>query len=138
MYVLDTNVISEIRKRTANPAVVGWVGKHDEESLYLTAITIYELKRGILDIPERDAEQARAFDGWLDEVLDTFRGRILPLTTEAALRAAKTNKLTNVELKDCLIGAIADTNTMFVVTRNDRHLARVAERVINPWSEPPD
>ncbi|GAB3759625.1 type II toxin-antitoxin system VapC family toxin [Microlunatus parietis] len=134
MFVLDTNVISEIRKKdAANPAVTEWMRDHDEETLYTTSLTIYELKLGILNIPGQDPKQIAAFGQWFDEVVSGFCDRVLSLDTRSAIGAAEAHKVTNIEMKDCMIGAIADHHKMTVVTRNEKHLARVARRVINPW-----
>lgn len=134
MFVLDTNVISEIRKKdAANPAVTEWMRSHDEEALYTTSLTIYELKLGILNIPGQDPKQIAAFDQWFDEVVSGFCDRVLSLDTTAAIGAAEAHKRTNIDMKDCMIGAIADSHRMTVVTRNEKHLRRVARRVINPW-----
>ncbi|MFC7618986.1 type II toxin-antitoxin system VapC family toxin [Microlunatus sp. GCM10028923] len=133
MFVLDTNVLSEIRKNPANQTVVDWIRNHDEESLYITSINIFEIKRGGLDVPEQDTRQTSIMNRWLDGILRSFQSRTLPLDTESALRAAEANKRTNIDMKDCMIGAIADHHKMTVVTRNEKHLARVARRVINPW-----
>lgn len=133
MFVLDTNVLSEIRKNPANQNVVDWVRDHDEESLYITSVNIFEIKRGVLDVPEQDTRQTSIMNRWLDGVLRSFQSRTLPLDTDSALRAAEVNKRTNIDMKDCMIGAIADQHKMTVVTRNEKQLARVARRVINPW-----
>lgn len=133
MFVLDTDVLSEIRKNPANQSVVDWVRDHDEESLYITSINVFEIKRGVLDVPELDVRQTSIMNRWLDGILLSFQSRTLPLDTDSALRAAEANQRTNIEMKDCMIGAIADSHRMTVVTRNEKHLSRVARRVINPW-----
>lgn len=134
MFVLDTNVISEIRKKDdADPSVVRWLSNQDEEAVYTTALTIFEIKLGILNIPGRDRRQTEAFEHWFRQVMERFRDRVLPLDALAAVEAAGAHKRTNIDMKDCMIGAIADRHKMTVVTRNEKHLARVARRVINPW-----
>jgi predicted nucleic acid-binding protein len=133
MFVLDTNVLSEIRKNPANPKVVDWVRGHDEENLYITSINVFEIKRGVLDVPDQDTRQTMIMNRWLDQILLRFQNRTLPLDTDSALSAAEANKRTNIDMKDCMIGAMADRHKMTVVTRNEKHLARVARRVINPW-----
>jgi len=124
MFVLDTNVLSELRKNPANPAVLQWVRDYDEDPLFTTAVTVYEIKRGILDVPARDTRQSAVLDRWLDRVLERFQDRILSLDAAAALQAAEANKRTNIDLRDCMVAAIANTNHMTVVTRNQKHLAR--------------
>ena len=81
----------------------------------------------------RTERQTSIMNRWLDGILLSFQSRTLPLDTDSALRAAEAHKRTNIEMKDCMIGAIADSHRMTVVTRNERHLRRVAQRVINPW-----
>lgn len=138
MYVLDTNVLSEIRKADADPNVVAWVRNQSDELLFTTAMNIYEIKKGILSIPSQDARQIRVFEVWLDRILERFSGRILPMGPESALAAAEAGKRTNIEMKDCVIGAIADHHRMSVVTRNVKHLSKIADRVIDPWTASAD
>ncbi len=132
MFVLDTSVLSELRRAHPEPTVVAWIRGHPEEILYTTAMNIYEIQRGIEAVPQQDDHQRAVFQRWLDKIMERFTGRILEWDAEAALHAAK-RATTNVDMKDCVIGAIADRHDMTVVTRNVKHLARVSRRVVNPW-----
>ncbi len=93
MYVLDTNVISELRKAKAGKAdrhVVAWAGSVSAGSLYLSVITVLELEMGVLQIERRDPIQGRLIRAWLDEqVLPSFAGRVLPVDEPVALRCAR-------------------------------------------------
>ncbi|MCL2781766.1 MAG: type II toxin-antitoxin system VapC family toxin [Actinomycetia bacterium] len=133
MFVLDTNVLSEIRKGRSNKLVLDWIRNRDPDSLYTTSINIFEIQLGISRVPRHDGHQTDVLTTWLEKVLVEFRRRILPFDHVAAIEAAKVHAGTNIEHRDCMIGAIANLHRMPVVTRNAKHLVRVANRVINPW-----
>lgn len=138
MFVLDTNVLSEIRKTHADRTVVSWVRGHHDDLMYTTAMNIYEIKKGILSVPASDSRQISMLDTWLTKILTRFQRRVLPMEAEAAVEAAEIGRQTNIEMKDCVIGAIANQHDMTVVTRNTKHLSKIAHRVVNPWEASDD
>jgi toxin FitB len=138
MFLLDTNVISELRKislRRANLGVVEWANHIDPGDLYISVITVHELEVGILRVERRDAKQGAALRVWLeDRVLRTFAGRILPVNTAVALRGAQLQVPNPHPVQDGLIAATALVHGMTVVTRNTADFASTGVKVVNPWS----
>ena len=138
MFLLDTNVISELRKislRRANLGVVEWANHIDPGDLYISVITVHELEVGILRVERRDAKQGAALRVWLEgRVLRTFAGRILPVNTAVALRGAQLQVPNPHPVQDGLIAATALVHGMTVVTRNTADFASTGVKVVNPWS----
>jgi predicted nucleic acid-binding protein len=138
MFLLDTNVISELRKISlgrANLGVVEWANHIDPGDSYISVITVHELEVGILRVERRDARQGAALRVWLeDRVLRTFAGRILPVNTAVALRGAQLQVPNPHPVQDGLIAATALVHGMTVVTRNTADFAATGVKVVNPWS----
>ena len=122
MFVLDTNVVSELRKaRTgrADAKVMAWAQSVDAADLYVSAITIMELELGVLAIERKDAAQGAMLRSWLDQqVLPEFTNRILPVDTAVAQRCARLHVPDRRSERDALIAATALVHGMTVVTRN--------------------
>jgi hypothetical protein len=137
MFLLDTNVISELRKISlgrANLGVVEWANHIDPGDLYISVITVHELEVGTLRVERRDARQGAALRVWLeDRVLRTFAGRILPVNTAVALRGAQLQVPNPHPVQDGLIAATALVHGMTVVTRNTADFASTGVKVVNPW-----
>ena len=137
MFVLDTNVVSELRKvrlGRANVQVARWADTVDAITLYISAITVLELKLGILLIEHRDAKQARGLRNWLDEhVLPEFADRILPVDAVVARRCAHLHVPDPRSERDALIGATALVHGMTIVTRNASDFAATGVKVFDPW-----
>ena len=138
MFVLDTNVVSELRKvrlGRANVQVARWADTVDAITLYISAITVLELKLGILLIEHRDAKQARGLRNWLDEhVLPEFADRILPVDAVVARRCAHLHIPDPRSERDALIGATALVHGMTIVTRNASDFAATGVKVFDPWA----
>lgn len=135
MYLLDTNVVSELRKgKTADPKVVTWAQSLPASSLYLSAISIVELQVGILLLERRDRKQGEVLHAWMDRhVLPTFMGRILAIDVAVAQRCAALLVPDPRSDRDALIAATALVHGMTVVTRNVRHFRPMEVPVLNPW-----
>lgn len=136
MLVLDTNVISELRKRPSrvDAQVALWAASVDFETVFLTVVTLLELEIGILRIGRRDKAQADSLRRWVDErVIDTFRGRILPFDDKAALACAALHVPNPMPDRDAFIAAIALVHDATVVTRNVTDFARAGVKLLNPW-----
>ena len=122
MYLLDTNVVSELRKirlGKADSYVAAWADSVDATDLYLSAITIQELEIGVLLVERRDSSQGAAFRAWLNgHVLPAFTGRILTVDTAVVLRSARLHVPDLRPVRDGLIAATALVHGMTVVTRN--------------------
>jgi predicted nucleic acid-binding protein len=138
MWLLDTNVVSELRKaRTgrADPNVVAWAQSVVPTSLYLSVITLQELALGVLQIERRDAAQGRVLRTWLDDqVIPAFASRTLVIDTAVALRSVRLHVPDPRSEADALIAATALVHGMTVVTRNVADFAPTGVAVFNPWS----
>jgi len=137
MYLLDTNVVSELRKAKTGKAdanVLRWAGSVPTGSLYLSVITILELKTGILSMERRDSAQGARLRAWMNEqVLPTFSGRIFAIDIAVAQRCAKLQVPDRRSDRDALIAATALVHGMTVVTRNQADFTSMAVALINPW-----
>jgi toxin FitB len=136
MFVLDTNVVSDLRRpEKANPKVAAWASSVPLASIFLSAITILEVELGILSIQRRDATQGRILRSWLDEqVMPRFEGRILPIDAATAQRCARLHIPNPRAGRDALIAATALVHGMTIVTRNVADFAPMEVAVFNPWS----
>lgn len=137
MYLLDTNVVSELRKAKAGKAdqnVRAWAESVSAASLFLSAITILELEAGILLVERRDPSQGAVLRAWLDgHVLPAFSGRILAVDTAVAQRCAKLHVPDPRSDRDAFIAATALVHGMTVVTRNVADFAPAGVEILNPW-----
>ena len=140
MYLLDTNVVSELRKIRAGKAdgyVAAWADSVDAADLYLSVITIQELEIGILLAERRDPSQGAVFRAWLNgHVLPAFTGRILAVDTAVALRSARLHVPDLRPVRDGLIAATALVHCMTIVTRNVADFEPTGVLTLNPWSRP--
>lgn len=136
-YLLDTNVISELRKyekRLAAPGILAWVPTVRPEDLYISVITIEELEIGVLNIERRDGAQGRVLRLWLEEkVLPTFAGRVLPVDTIVARRSAGLHVPDPRPIRDSLIAATALVHGLTVATRNVGDFRLTGVHLFNPW-----
>jgi predicted nucleic acid-binding protein len=137
MYVLDTNVVSELRPKTSresDPHVIAWARSVSPENLYLSAICVFELQMGILQKQRTDEAQASVLRSWLtDYVMRSFSDRILPVDTAVAQRCAAMHVPDPCSFRDSLIAATALVHGMTVVTRNVAHFQRTGVSLFNPW-----
>lgn len=137
MFVLDTNVVSELRKANTGKAdanVVAWANSVLPASLFLSAISILELEMGILLIERRDQEQAKMLRNWLEnQVLPTFEERILVVDTAVARQCARLHVPDPCSERDALIAATALVHGMTIVTRNVDDFKPTGIAVLNPW-----
>ncbi len=138
MYVLDTNVVSELRKvRTgkANANVAVWSESVDAAQLYVSAITILELELGVLSIERKDAAQGALLRAWLEQhVLPEFQERTLPIDIAVAQRCARLHVPDKRSERDALIAATALVHGMTVVTRNVEDFQSTGVALLNPWN----
>jgi predicted nucleic acid-binding protein len=141
MYILDTNVISELRKaRKTHQNVRKWAERLPSANLYISVISVLELEIGILLIDRRDKGQGAILRAWMDRhVLTTFSGRILAIDTAVAQRCATLhvpNYLSNSRSdRDALIAATALVHGLTVATRNVGDFERTGVGVVNPWGD---
>lgn len=132
MYLLDTNVVSELRKKKPHGAVVAWVQSVDDKDLYLSSVTLAEIQAGIEITRDQDAERAAELEAWLDEVAATYN--ILNLDGNAFRAWAKLmHKRSDTLYEDGMIAAIAKVNKLIVVTRNVTDFESFGVKLLNPF-----
>lgn len=140
MFLLDTNVISELRKvraGKADPHVAAWADSMETADLYLSVITIQEIEIGVQLAERRNPEQGAILRTWLDNhVLPAFTGRILTVDVAVARRSASLHVPDPRPIRDGLIAATALVHGMTVVTRNVGDFACTGVAVLNPWEAP--
>jgi predicted nucleic acid-binding protein len=135
MYILDTNVISELRKaKKIHPNVKKWAERVPSASLSISIISVLELEIGILLVDRRDNRQGAILRAWMDlHVLPTFSGRILAIDTDVARRCAMLHVPNPRSDRDALIAATALVHGLTVATRNVADFERTGVGVVNPW-----
>lgn len=134
MYLLDTVVLSELRKRDRHPGVVRWLLEKPAEQLFLSVVTIGEIERGIVRQRARDAAFAEALAAWLDRTVQIYADRILPIDTRIARRWGALSGRIGHDGADLLIAATALEHGLAVVSRNIRHFEGTGATVIDPFA----
>lgn len=137
MYLLDTNVVSELRKVAESKAdanVAAWQAGLDELACYLSVITLLELEAGVLRVERRDAAQGARLRAWLEQrVVPGFAGRILPVDEAVARRCARLHVPDPRSTHDALIAATALVHGLTVVTRNTADFVPTGVALLDPW-----
>jgi len=135
MFVLDTNVISELRHGKPQPSALvrAWAAGQPGSSLFLSAITILELELGIQALERRSPPQGSALRTWLTGVRQAFAGRILPFTDNTAPVCAALHVPDPRSERDAMIAATAMEHSFAVVTRNVSDFAGTGVALVNPW-----
>jgi predicted nucleic acid-binding protein len=137
MYLLDTNVISELRKAGSNKAdanVIQWAKDKPTTSLFISAITVLEIEMGVLQIERKDPKQAAIYRTWLNShVLKAFSDRVLPFDTSVALKCAQLNVPNPKSERDAMIVATSIIHGLTLVTRNEKDFKHMGIEVVNPW-----
>ena len=135
-YLLDTGVVSELRKRpgVVDPHVLAWAGEHPARELYVSVVTIQEIELGVLLRKRQDPDQGEVLRRWLEgSVLPGFGDRILPVDLEVARASAGLHVPDPRPVRDAHIAATALIHDMIVVTRNVDDFAPSGVPLINPW-----
>lgn len=135
MFLLDTNVLSELRRRErTHPRVAAWADAVHATDLFLSAITVLEIEAGTLMLARRDEAQGAVLRAWIDgKVLPAFEGRILPVDTAVAQRCARLHVPDPRAERDALIAATALVHGLQVVTRNVADFQPMGVALLNPW-----
>ena len=134
-YLLDTNVLSELRRKTPDARAVEWFSRRPASTLFLSVLTLGELRKGIEGVP--DAERRMALTDWLETDLSVFfAGRILSVDSQVADRRGRLVAVAGRPLPaiDSLLGATAAHHGLSMVTRNTRDFTNMGLDVINPWA----
>jgi toxin FitB len=136
-YLVDTNVISELRKgRRADPAVAAWFADLADEEVFLSILTLGEIRRGIEGIRRRDPRAAAALDSWLGRISEAHRERVLPIDRAIAEEWGRINAPDPLPVVDGLLAATARVNGLTLATRNAADIARTGVAYLNPFAAP--
>ena len=133
-YLLDTNVLSEVRRPRGDVGVKRWISSVPTEDLYLSVLTLGEVRRGIGLLGRRDPAQAEVYEAWLVTVLRDYADRVLPVDAEAAEEWGHLSVPDPVPVVDGLMAATAKVRNMTFVTRNTVDVERTGVRLLNPFA----
>jgi toxin FitB len=135
-YLVDTNVVSELRKgKRADAAVTAWFAAVKDEDVFLSVLTIGELRQGVERIRRRDPDAAARLDSWLAQVVETHRDRLVPVDRLVAEEWGRMNVPDPVPVVDGLLAATAKASGMTLVTRNVADIERTGVDYLDPFSE---
>ncbi|MFZ4860059.1 MAG: type II toxin-antitoxin system VapC family toxin [Desulfuromonadaceae bacterium] len=133
MWLLDTMVISELRKRVPDQNVVSWLSSTAEKDLYISVVTISEIQRGIALQRSIDAPFAERLQRWLDALMKNYSDRLLPITSAIACRRGELSARVGHDGADVMIAATALQHGLSVATRNERHFSFFSVPILNPY-----
>jgi len=132
MYLLDTNIVSELRKPRPHGAVVAWLQAQDDADLYLSVVTLGEIQAGIELTRDQDPAKARGIEAWLDAVAESYN--LLPMDASVFRRWARLmHRRSDTLYEDAMIAATAASHQLTVVTRNVADFAVFGVPVLNPF-----
>lgn len=133
-FLIDTNIISEVRKGDrADPVVATWWNGIDEDDLWLSPLVLGEIRKGVELVRQRDPGKAEALEAWLADVNSHFGNRVLPIDTAVAEQWGMMNAIRPVPVIDALLAATAKANGLILVTRNVADVAGLGVDVLNPF-----
>jgi predicted nucleic acid-binding protein len=133
-YLIDTNVISEVRKGArANPHVSAWYASIADDDLFLSTLVLGEIRKGIELARPKDKNKATALERWLRQVESAFDGRILGIDNAVSDKWGRMSAIRPIPVIDGLLAATAVTNGLTLVTRNDRDIAGLGALLLNPF-----
>ena len=132
-YLLDTNVVSEFRKRAPDTGASDWVGSVRSSELFLSVLVVGEIRQGIERLATRDPAQAAAIESWSQRLVAGYGDRIVPVTVEVAEMWGRLNATSPLPLVDGLLAATALVHDWTLVTRNVADVERTGVRLLNPF-----
>ncbi|MEU6714821.1 type II toxin-antitoxin system VapC family toxin [Nonomuraea sp. NPDC046802] len=135
-YILDTNVVSEMTKRTRDAGVQAWLDTITGPNLYLSVMVFGEIRKGVELLRRRDPAQAGGYETWLDRLQHEFRTRVLPVSTAVAEEWGRLHAVRPLPIVDGLIAATARAYDWTLVTRNVKDFAGLDVRTLNPFGWP--
>lgn len=135
-FLLDTNVISETRRRTPDRNVLAWLQASDQQDLYISVLTIGELTKGIARLGKSDPRAAASLDHWLRGIEQMFSERVIPIDIDVAAAWGRLNADAPLPVIDSLLAATAKIHGLTLVTRNVADVARTGVSLLNPWLQP--
>jgi hypothetical protein len=134
-YLIDTNVISELRKgQRCDPGVASWFEKVSSGEVYLSALTVGEIRKGIENLRRRGEQRAEALEEWLQELLGVHSDRILPIDEVVAEQWGRFNVSRSLPVVDSLLAATASVHGLTLVTRNLKDVEQTGVDCLNPFS----
>ena len=133
MYLLDTNVVSELRKSTCDPHVRRWFRANEAEAFYVSVLVLGEIRRGVELLRPRDPQHAARLDAWLTQLHDTYAARRLPITVAIAERWGRLNAIRPLSTVDSLLAATALEHGLTLVTRNVADYSGTDVALVNPF-----
>jgi predicted nucleic acid-binding protein len=137
-YLLDTNIISELRKRQrANANVLAWFQTIDDDELHVSVLLLGEVRTGIERIRSSDPAQAQVLERWLKGLEGTYIDRVLPVTAAIADRWGRLSASDPPPVVDCLMAATAMEHNLTLVTRNIAHVTRTGVKLLDPFQALP-
>jgi predicted nucleic acid-binding protein len=134
MFLLDTNIVSELRRRRPDPGVLDWFDGVRAENLYLSVLTLGEIRLGVENLRETDRTAAESLESWLSELIEGFADRIAPVDATVAERWGRINVPDRVPVIDGLLASTALVHDWTLVTRNVADVQRTGVRLLNPFS----
>jgi predicted nucleic acid-binding protein len=137
MYLLDTMVLSELRKKKCDSGVIEWLSDKADQELFISVVSVGEITKGIAQQDKRDQAFAKKLRQWLDKLLLVYSERILPVDISIARRWGELSVLAQNSGVDILLAATALEHNLTVVTRNEKHFVTLGVKIINPWRELP-
>ncbi len=133
-WLIDTNIISEVRKGArCHPAVAAWWSRVEDRDLFLSTLTIGEIRKGVETVRARDPEKARALETWLQAIVQAFGPRILGIDAAVAESWGRIAAIRSVPVVDALLAATASMHGLVLVTRNANDVAGLGVRILNPF-----
>jgi predicted nucleic acid-binding protein len=133
-YLLDTNVVSELRKRSPDPNLLAWYDDVPSQELFLSVLTLGEIRLGVERLRRKDLAQAESLDRWLSGLSQAYGDRIVPVDAAAADAWARLSVPDPLPVVDGLLAATAHARNWTLVTRNTGDLARAGVRLLNPFA----
>jgi predicted nucleic acid-binding protein len=133
-YLLDTNILAEVRKSTPDTGVTAWLATVPGDQLYLSVLVVGEIRQGIERLRPRDPKRATVYEAWLATLAADYADRIVPITTDVAETWGRLNTPDPLPVIDGLLAATAIIHGWTLVTRNTRDVARTGVSLLNPFS----
>jgi predicted nucleic acid-binding protein len=133
-FLLDTNVVSEIRRKQPHPRVVSWFASVPASELFLSVLVVGEIRQGVERLARRDPAQAEVFRHWLKQLMAVYEDRVVPVTTEVAEAWGRLNVPDPLPVVDGLLAATALVRGWTLVTRNTADLATTGVHLLNPFT----
>jgi predicted nucleic acid-binding protein len=132
-FLLDTNVVSEIRKKSPDTNVSAWLSSVPASDLFLSVLVVGEIRQGVARLARRDSPGAAVLEQWLEQLIRIYGDRIVPVTVEVAQVWGRLNATEPVPVVDGLLAATALVRGWTLVTRNTADVAKTGVRLLNPF-----